>query len=102
MRIRDKRSYFVHVARSSPNPVTLYLLDTAGKTVRSISVPPAGASVTVPVGQTAEVAIKGGQKPGVTTVNGAEATVGPAPVAIGHSGYILTSHPRAGDIVEFM
>ena len=102
MRIRDKRSYLVHAQVSSDTPVTLYLLDTAGKTVRSISVPASGgAFVTVPVGLTAEFYSADDQKPSSATVNGAETTTASL-TGIGHGGYILTSHPRVGDIVVFI
>ena len=102
MKIRDKRSYLVHAQMSSDAPVTLYLLDTAGKTVRSISVPViGGAFVTVPVGQSVEFYSADGQKPSSATVNGAEATTA-ALTGIGHGGYILTSHPRVGDLVVFI
>ena len=102
MRIRDKRSYLVHAQMSSDAPVTLYLLDTAGETVRSISVPVSGgAFVTVPVGQTVEFYSADGQKPSSATVNGADATTANL-TGIGHGGYILTTHPHVGDIVVFI
>lgn len=102
MRIKDKRSYLVHAQRSSPIPMTLYLLDTTGKTARSFSVPDqGGVSVTVPVGQTAEIVTADGQGPSSVTVNGAEATTATL-TGIGHGGYIPTSHPHAGDIVVFI
>ena len=102
MRIRDKRSYLVHAQVSSDAPVTLYLLDTAGETVRSVSVPVSGgAFVTVPLGQSVEFYSAAGQKPSSATVNGAEVTTASL-TGIGHGGYILTSHPRAGDIVVFI
>lgn len=101
MRIRDKRTYLVNAQLSSDVPVTLYLLDTAGKTVLSVSVPISGVVVTVPVGQTVEFLSADDQKPSSATVNGAEATTAWL-TGIGHGGYILTSHPSAGDIVVFI
>ena len=101
MRIKDKRSYLVHAQQSSDAPATLYLLDTTGKTVSSFSVPVSGIDVTVPVGQTVEFYSATGEKPSSATVNGAQATTANL-TGIGHGGYVLATHPRAGDIVIFI
>ena len=101
MRIEDKRTYLVHAQLSSDAPVTLYLLDTAGKTVSSFSVPISGVVVTVPVGQTVEFYSADGQQPSSATVNGAQATTASL-TGIGHGGYVLTTHPRVGDMVVFI
>ena len=101
MRIRDERSYLVYAERSSDAPLTLHLIDTAGKTVRTIDVPiSGGAMVTVPVGQTVEFNSADGQKPSVARINGADANMA-ALVGVGNGGYILTTHPSVGDFVSF-
>lgn len=101
MRIIDKRSYLVYAERSGDAPLTLYLLDTAGKTVRTIDVPiSGGAVVTVPVGQTVEFNSADGQKPSIAKINGADVNTA-ALGGIGNGGYILTTHPSAGDFVSF-
>ena len=101
MRIRDKRSYLVYAQQTSDVPVTLNLLDTAGKTVHSVTVTGNVVTLTVSVGLTAEFVSADGQKPSSATLNGAEVTTASL-TGIGNGGYILTSHPRAGDIVVFL
>ena len=101
MRIRDKRSYLVFAQASSGTPVTLYLWNTAGEMVRSINVTTTtGVFVTVPIGLTVEFVSDDLQKPTSATVNGAEATTAGL-TGFGNGGYILTTHPRVGDIVVF-
>lgn len=102
MRIRDKRSYLVFAERSSDVPLTLYLLDTAGKAVRTIDVPISGVSiVTVPVGQTVEFNSADGQKPSMAKINGADVNTALLD-GIGNGGYILTTHPSVGDFVSLI
>lgn len=101
MRIRDKRSYLVYAERSGDAPLTLHLLDTAGKTVRTIDVPiVGGVMVTVPVGQTVEFNSADGQKPSLAKINGADVNMA-ALVGLGNGGYIITEHPSVGDFVSF-
>lgn len=101
MRIRDKRTYLVCALSTSDIPVTLNLLDTAGKIVHSVTVTGQVVRLTVPVGLTAEFVSADGQAPSSATVNGAEVTTASL-VGIGDGGYILTTHPRVGDMVVFI
>lgn len=101
MRIIDKRTYLVHAQRTSGIPVTLNLLDTAGKTAHSVTVTGNVVTLTVPVGLTAEFISADGQPPSNVTVNGAEATTATL-TGIGNGGYILATHPRVGDMVVFI
>lgn len=101
MKIKDKRTYLVYVQPTSDDPVTLNLLDTAGKTVHSVTVTGNVVTLTVPVGLTAEFVSANGQGPRSATVNGADATTASL-TGIGNGGYILTSHPRIGDMVVFI
>lgn len=101
MRIRDKRTYLVSAQPTGDIPVTLNLLDTAGKKVHSVTVTGNVVTLTVPVGLTAEFVSADGRQPSSVTVNGAEANTATL-TGIGNGGYILTTHPRVGDMVVFI
>lgn len=101
MRIKDKRSYLVYAQPTSDVPLTLNLLDTAGKTVHSVAVTGNVVTLTVPVGLTAEFVSADGQAPSSATVNGADVTTASL-TGVGNGGYILTTHPRVGDMVGFI